>query len=114
MLQDSQCGTPDHPVEKWLGVPKPSSHASFTLFNNGKIIYEGERQQTPSESCGSSRCESPLSPRALGSPSQRSWTCDPYLYPSVEDTSMEEQEECDSEEQDDTQEHMTDSEVCIV
>ncbi|RVE68489.1 hypothetical protein OJAV_G00091930 [Oryzias javanicus] len=108
--EDSQCGTRDHPVEKWLGGSKPSSHASFTLFNNGKIIYEGERQQTPSESCGSSSCESPLSPRALGSPPQRSWACDPYLYPSLEDTSMEEQEECDSEEQDDTKEHLTDSE----
>uniref|UniRef100_A0A3P9LRN6 non-specific serine/threonine protein kinase n=1 Tax=Oryzias latipes TaxID=8090 RepID=A0A3P9LRN6_ORYLA len=108
--EDSPSGNADYPIEKLLGVPKPSSHASVTLFNNGKIIHEGEKHQTPSESCGSSRCESPLSPRAVGLPSQRSWACDPYLYPSVADTSMEEQEECDSEEQDDTPEHLTDSE----
>ncbi|KAM4576523.1 transient receptor potential cation channel subfamily M member 6 isoform 2-T2 [Odontesthes bonariensis] len=87
-----ECAPVDHPGEKWLGVSKSVSHTSLSHF---------VRDQTPSESCESSRCGSPLSPRGLGSPHHRPWTCDPYLYPSQEATSMEEGEEEEEEEQGD-------------
>ncbi|XP_037633258.1 transient receptor potential cation channel subfamily M member 6 isoform X1 [Sebastes umbrosus] len=57
------------------------------------------RDQTPCESCGQSRCGSPLSPRGMDSPHHKLWTCEPYLYPSQEETSMEEGEEEEVEEE---------------
>uniref|UniRef100_A0A672JL72 non-specific serine/threonine protein kinase n=1 Tax=Salarias fasciatus TaxID=181472 RepID=A0A672JL72_SALFA len=60
--------------------------------------------QTPCGSCEPSHCGSPLSPRGLESPHPKLWTCEPYLYPSQEETSMDEGEEGVEEEGEDTEE----------
>ncbi|KAI3372384.1 hypothetical protein L3Q82_022882, partial [Scortum barcoo] len=83
----------DHPSENWQGVSRPASLYHFY----GGVNMGGFRDQTPCESCGPSRCGSPLSPRGLESPHHKHWTCDPYLYPSQEETSMEEEEEGEEE-----------------
>ncbi|XP_028268996.1 transient receptor potential cation channel subfamily M member 6 isoform X1 [Parambassis ranga] len=106
--EDSKC---DHPSENFPGVSGPGSRAS--LFN----CYIGARDQTPCASCEPSRCGSPLSPRILESPYHKLWTCDLYLYPSQEETSMEEEDEEDEEDEEElgeerTQEHLSNMEVC--
>ncbi|XP_071338532.1 transient receptor potential cation channel subfamily M member 6 isoform X2 [Trachinotus anak] len=88
----------DHPSEKSLGASRPASHASLSHFHG--VHIGGFRDQTACESCGPSRCGSPLSPRGLESPHHKLWACDPYLYPSQEETSMEEEEEEREEEED--------------
>lgn len=80
-----------------MGLSRPASHASFTHFYG---VHLGFRDQTPTDSCVQSRCGSPLSPRGLESPYHKLWTWDPYLYPSQEETSMEEEEEGEEEEED--------------
>uniref|UniRef100_A0A3P8SYT9 non-specific serine/threonine protein kinase n=1 Tax=Amphiprion percula TaxID=161767 RepID=A0A3P8SYT9_AMPPE len=72
---------------------RPASHTSFSHFYGGGVHLGGIRDQTPCESCEPSRSGSPLSPRDLESPHHKLWTCDPYLYPSQEEMSMEEGEE---------------------
>ncbi|XP_041855494.1 transient receptor potential cation channel subfamily M member 6 [Melanotaenia boesemani] len=94
--EEPQSATFSHPSEIWSGNSRTASHAFFSHFHGGGA-HLGVRDQTPSQSCESSRCGSPLSPRGLGSPHHRPWTCDPYLYPSQEETSMEEEEEEEGE-----------------
>ncbi|XP_040010255.1 transient receptor potential cation channel subfamily M member 6 isoform X2 [Xiphias gladius] len=100
--EDSQSATVDHPNENWLGVFRPASHASLPHFYG--VHLGGFRDQTPCESCGTSRCGCPLSHRGLESPHHKLWTCDPYLYPSQEETSMEEEEEGKEEEEEEEEE----------
>ncbi|XP_040898692.1 transient receptor potential cation channel subfamily M member 6 isoform X4 [Toxotes jaculatrix] len=100
--EDSQPATVDHSCENWFGVSRPSSSASFSHFYGGHLgVF---RDQTPCESCVPSRCGSPLSPRGLESPHHKLWTCDPYLYPSQEETSMEEEEEGEEEKEEEDDE----------
>uniref|UniRef100_A0A673CDW4 non-specific serine/threonine protein kinase n=1 Tax=Sphaeramia orbicularis TaxID=375764 RepID=A0A673CDW4_9TELE len=58
---------------------------------------EGGAKETPSESCGPSRCGSPLSPRVsdrgLESLHYKLWTCEPHMYPTQEEAWMDEEEE---------------------
>ncbi|XP_031704839.1 transient receptor potential cation channel subfamily M member 6 isoform X3 [Anarrhichthys ocellatus] len=61
--------------------------------NEGGEEGAKESDQTPCQSCGPSRCVSPLSPRSLESPHHKLWTGEPYLYPSPEETSVEEEQE---------------------
>ncbi|XP_076586321.1 transient receptor potential cation channel subfamily M member 6 isoform X2 [Chaetodon auriga] len=82
--EDSQSAAADHPSENWLGVSRPAS------------------RQTACESCGPSRCASPLSSRVMEPLHHKLWTCDPHLYPNQEETSVEEEEE--GEEDDEEQE----------
>ncbi|XP_073321519.1 transient receptor potential cation channel subfamily M member 6 [Pagrus major] len=81
-----ESATVDHLSENWPGVSGPAS------------------RQTPCESCGPSRCASPLSSRGVESPHHKLWTCSPYLYPSQEETSMEEEEEGVEEEEQEEEE----------
>uniref|UniRef100_A0A3Q1EW81 non-specific serine/threonine protein kinase n=1 Tax=Acanthochromis polyacanthus TaxID=80966 RepID=A0A3Q1EW81_9TELE len=87
----------DHPTESWMAVSRPASHTSFSHFYGSGVHLGGIRDQTPCESCERSRSGSPLSARGLESPHHKLWTCDPYLYPSQEETSMEEGEEEEEE-----------------
>uniref|UniRef100_A0A673CDY6 non-specific serine/threonine protein kinase n=1 Tax=Sphaeramia orbicularis TaxID=375764 RepID=A0A673CDY6_9TELE len=70
---------------------QPASHTAF--FHH----YGGADNQTPSESCGPSRCGSPLSPRVsdrgLESLHYKLWTCEPHMYPTQEEAWMDEEEE---------------------
>ncbi|XP_078026969.1 transient receptor potential cation channel subfamily M member 6 isoform X4 [Epinephelus lanceolatus] len=108
--EDSQFGTPDHPSENCQGVSRPASHASFSPSYGAGVHLSGFRDQTTCESCGPPRCASPLSPRGLESPHHKLWTCDPYLYPNQEETSMEEEEE-EEEEEKRTHEELSNIEV---
>uniref|UniRef100_A0A3Q3XCR1 non-specific serine/threonine protein kinase n=1 Tax=Mola mola TaxID=94237 RepID=A0A3Q3XCR1_MOLML len=56
------------------------------------------KEGTPSESSEPSRCGSPLSSRGVESSHSKVWTCDPYLYPSQEEASMENEQEEQEEE----------------
>ncbi|KAM9360691.1 LOW QUALITY PROTEIN: transient receptor potential cation channel subfamily M member 6 [Symphorus nematophorus] len=87
-----ESATLDLPSENWLGVPRPVS------------------RQTPCESRGPSRCASPLPSRGVESPHHKLWTCDPYLYPNQEETSMEEEEEGEEEEAEEQEEEEQDEE----
>uniref|UniRef100_A0A3B4XSD8 non-specific serine/threonine protein kinase n=1 Tax=Seriola lalandi dorsalis TaxID=1841481 RepID=A0A3B4XSD8_SERLL len=67
------------------------------------------------DSCGPSCSASSLPPRGLESPHHKLWTCDPYLYPSRGETSMEEEEEEEEDEEEEeeqegerTQEQLSD------
>lgn len=93
--QDPPSATPDHTNEYSMGLPRPASYASFSHFYGVNL---GFRDHTPSESCVTSRCASPLSPRGLDSPYHKLWTWDPCLYPSQEEESMEEEEEGEEDE----------------
>uniref|UniRef100_A0A665URE6 non-specific serine/threonine protein kinase n=1 Tax=Echeneis naucrates TaxID=173247 RepID=A0A665URE6_ECHNA len=73
--------------------PVPQTCATHTSSHFLRVHIGGFRDQSACESHGSSRCGSPYSPRALESPHSKLWTCDPYLYPSQEETSMEEEQE---------------------
>ncbi|KAM6931406.1 transient receptor potential cation channel subfamily M member 6 [Xenentodon cancila] len=97
--EDSRSASADHPSENWSGASKSASHFFLGHFNIGGVHLRRGWDQTPSESCESSRCGSPLSPRGLVSPHHKFWACDPYLYPSLADTSMEEGEEEEEEEE---------------
>ncbi|CAG5922165.1 unnamed protein product [Menidia menidia] len=97
--EERECSPEDHPGKSWFGISKSASQASLSHCYGG-----GVRGQASSESCESSRCGSPLSPRGLGSQHHRPWTCDPYLYLSQEEKSMEEGEEDEEEEQEDGEE----------
>lgn len=70
----------------------------------------------PSESCESSLCGSPLSPKGFGFPHNRPWTYDPYSYASQKELSMEEREEEDAEKEENEKEmsleQLSDVEVC--
>uniref|UniRef100_A0A3Q3G8M0 non-specific serine/threonine protein kinase n=1 Tax=Labrus bergylta TaxID=56723 RepID=A0A3Q3G8M0_9LABR len=55
-------------------------------------------------SCGPSHCGSPFSSRGLESPHHKLLTCDPYLYPNQEETSVEEEVEEREEEQEQEEE----------
>uniref|UniRef100_A0A671VW12 non-specific serine/threonine protein kinase n=1 Tax=Sparus aurata TaxID=8175 RepID=A0A671VW12_SPAAU len=79
-MMAKSCKSTPPSFENWPGVPGPAS------------------RHTPSESCGLSRCASPLSSRGVESPHHKLWTCDPCLYPSQEETSMEEEEDGEEEE----------------
>ncbi|XP_061586818.1 transient receptor potential cation channel subfamily M member 6 isoform X2 [Cololabis saira] len=103
--EDLESNSADHPPENGLGASKPASHASLGHLNNGGGHLRRERDQTPSESSGSSRCGSPLSARGLVSSHHKFWVCDPYLYPSLADTSMEEGEEEEAEEEEQEEEN---------
>ncbi|XP_026198545.1 transient receptor potential cation channel subfamily M member 6 isoform X2 [Anabas testudineus] len=89
----------DHPSENLVGLSRPASHSHFY-----GVHLSGLRDQTPCESCVPSSCGSPLSPRGLESPYHKFWTWDPYLYPSQEETSMEEEEEGEEDEEDNEEE----------
>uniref|UniRef100_A0A7N5ZUU1 non-specific serine/threonine protein kinase n=1 Tax=Anabas testudineus TaxID=64144 RepID=A0A7N5ZUU1_ANATE len=82
-----------------VGLSRPASHSHFY-----GVHLSGLRDQTPCESCVPSSCGSPLSPRGLESPYHKFWTWDPYLYPSQEETSMEEEEEGEEDEEDNEEE----------
>ncbi|XP_029365579.1 transient receptor potential cation channel subfamily M member 6 isoform X2 [Echeneis naucrates] len=92
---EEEFDTFEHPIEKLLGVPQPvpQTCATHTSSHFLRVHIGGFRDQSACESHGSSRCGSPYSPRALESPHSKLWTCDPYLYPSQEETSMEEEQE---------------------
>ncbi|XP_069380165.1 transient receptor potential cation channel subfamily M member 6 isoform X3 [Paralichthys olivaceus] len=77
-------------------ISRPASHAAFS---HSYGVHPSLRDQTPCESCGPSCCGSPLSARGLESPYHKFWTCDPYLYPNQEETSMEEEEEEEEDEE---------------
>lgn len=70
----------------------------------------------PSESCESSLCGSPLSPKGFGFPHNRPWTYEPYLHTSQKELSMEEREEEDAEKEENEKEmsleQLSDIEVC--
>ncbi|KAM8886032.1 transient receptor potential cation channel subfamily M member 6 isoform 2-T4 [Spinachia spinachia] len=83
-----------HPGGDWLAVTRPEYHASFSHLPGDSVHLYGFRDQSPSRSCGSS----PLSPRSLESTHHKPWTCEPYLHPSREETSVEEEEEEEEEE----------------
>lgn len=101
--EDSQSPTKHHHNENWMGLSRSTSHPSFSHFY-GAGLHATLQDQTPCESCEPSRCGSPLSPRGLESPHPKLWTCDPYLYPSQEETSMEEGEEGMDDEGEDKEE----------
>uniref|UniRef100_A0A1A7W9D3 Transient receptor potential cation channel, subfamily M, member 6 n=1 Tax=Iconisemion striatum TaxID=60296 RepID=A0A1A7W9D3_9TELE len=88
--EDSQCSDLEHPSENWLGGPRPVAHTSFSPFSGGGVHFAAVRNQMSFDSSESSRCGSPLSPRSLGSP-HKPWTCDSYLYPNQEESSVEEE-----------------------
>uniref|UniRef100_A0A8C2YWH3 Transient receptor potential cation channel subfamily M member 6 n=1 Tax=Cyclopterus lumpus TaxID=8103 RepID=A0A8C2YWH3_CYCLU len=94
---EADCGvltaTLDHPGENCLAASRPGSHVSLSHFYGSGVNLSGFRDQTPCQSCGPSHCGSPLSSRSLESPHHKLWTCEPYLYPSQEKTSVEEQAE---------------------
>ncbi|XP_055368101.1 transient receptor potential cation channel subfamily M member 6 isoform X2 [Betta splendens] len=92
--EDSHSATLDYTNDNLMGLPRPASHASFS---HSYGVHLGIRDHTPSESCVTSRCASPLSPRGLDSPYHKLWTWDPCLYPSQEETSMEEEDEGEQE-----------------
>ncbi|XP_059192629.1 transient receptor potential cation channel subfamily M member 6 [Centropristis striata] len=97
----SRGGRQGHSEEDEEGAEESATfdhHASFSHIPGIGGQVGGFRDQTPCESCQPSRCESPLSPRGLESPYHKLWTCDPYLYPNQEETSMEEREEEEEEE----------------
>ncbi|KAM3610879.1 uncharacterized protein V6R79_009997 [Siganus canaliculatus] len=92
---------PDQSSENWLGVSRPAS-----------------RPKTSCESSAPSCCGSSLPSRSVESPHPKLWTCDPYLYPSQEETSAEEEEEATEEEEEeeeedeeDTQEQLSNTEA---
>ncbi|XP_026042278.1 transient receptor potential cation channel subfamily M member 6 isoform X2 [Astatotilapia calliptera] len=85
----------DHPCENQQGASDPGSCASLSHFNSGG--FSSVRDQTPCESCEPSQCGSPLSPRGLESLHFKFWTCEPYLFTSQEETSMEEEDEVEEE-----------------
>ncbi|XP_053181905.1 transient receptor potential cation channel subfamily M member 6 [Scomber japonicus] len=95
--EEAQVAGVHHPSDMWLGVSRSASHASFLHPHGGGVHLSGFRDQTPCESCGPSHCGSPLSSRfvdrGLESSHYKLWSCDPHLYPSQEETSMEEEEE---------------------
>uniref|UniRef100_A0A3Q1BGJ8 non-specific serine/threonine protein kinase n=1 Tax=Amphiprion ocellaris TaxID=80972 RepID=A0A3Q1BGJ8_AMPOC len=98
-LVGSHSAIVDHPTESWMAVSRPASHTSFSHFYGGGVHLGGIRDQTPCESCEPSRSGSPLPPRDLESPHHKLWTCDPYLYASQEEMSMEEGEEEEEDEE---------------
>ncbi|XP_013867494.1 transient receptor potential cation channel subfamily M member 6 isoform X1 [Austrofundulus limnaeus] len=93
----------EHPSEHRLGGSRFASHAFFPSFSGVDAHNPTARTQMPSESCESSRCGSPLSPRGFGF-LHRPWTCDPYLYPSREESSVEEGEEEEAEKEENEKE----------
>uniref|UniRef100_UPI0037E96C00 transient receptor potential cation channel subfamily M member 6 n=1 Tax=Semicossyphus pulcher TaxID=241346 RepID=UPI0037E96C00 len=96
-------------------TPAGSKLASQEGHVGGGVHPVGVRDQTPCESGGPSRCGSPFPPRTLESPHHKLWTCDPYLYPNQEETSMDEEEEEYEEEEEQeeerTQEQLSNMEV---
>ncbi|XP_063753308.1 transient receptor potential cation channel subfamily M member 6 isoform X2 [Eleginops maclovinus] len=109
--QDPQTVPAQHPPENDLGVPKPASHSSFSHLYGGGVHLGRLRDQTPCESCGPSHFGSPLAPRGLESPHHKLLTCDPYLYRSQEEPSMEEEEEEGEGEEERTHEPLSNIEV---
>ncbi|XP_029960289.1 transient receptor potential cation channel subfamily M member 6 isoform X2 [Salarias fasciatus] len=101
--EDSQSPAKHHHAESWMGLSRSRSHPSFAHFY-GSGLHATVQDQTPCGSCEPSHCGSPLSPRGLESPHPKLWTCEPYLYPSQEETSMDEGEEGVEEEGEDTEE----------
>uniref|UniRef100_A0A3Q4HM51 non-specific serine/threonine protein kinase n=1 Tax=Neolamprologus brichardi TaxID=32507 RepID=A0A3Q4HM51_NEOBR len=85
----------------------PSLVKGYTLAGNRRESQEchvgvrgrffSVRDQTPCESCEPSQCGSPLSPRGLESLHFKFWICEPYLFTSQEETSMEEEDEVEEE-----------------
>ncbi|XP_042276131.1 transient receptor potential cation channel subfamily M member 6 isoform X2 [Thunnus maccoyii] len=100
-----------HPSEMWPGVSRPASHAFLSHLHGCGVHLSGFRDQTSCESCGPSRCGSPLSSRfgdrGVESPHYKLWSCDPHLYPNQEETSMEEGEEGEEDEEEEQQEEET-------
>ncbi|CAJ1067967.1 transient receptor potential cation channel subfamily M member 6 isoform X3 [Xyrichtys novacula] len=103
----------EHLSESWHCGSKPSSQTPTSHFHGGGGLLGGFRGQSSCESCGPSRSGSPFPPRGLESPHHKLWTCDPYLYPNQEETSMEEEEEEeedeDGEEENEGQKHPSES-----
>ncbi|XP_037831421.1 transient receptor potential cation channel subfamily M member 6 isoform X4 [Kryptolebias marmoratus] len=102
--EGSHCSAVEHPSENWLGGSRPASRTFFSQFYGGSVHNPAARNQMPSESCESSRCGSPLSPRGFGLPHNRPWTCDPYLYPNQRKPFMEEGEEEEAEKEENEKE----------
>ncbi|KAM7416212.1 hypothetical protein PAMA_018335 [Pampus argenteus] len=101
--EEAQFAGVHHPSSMWPEVSRPASHGFLSHLHGVGVYFSGFRDQTPCESCGPSRCGSPLSPRfgdrGLESSHYKLRSCDPHLYPSQEETSMEEEEEVEKEEE---------------
>ncbi|XP_034547988.1 transient receptor potential cation channel subfamily M member 6 isoform X2 [Notolabrus celidotus] len=97
--EDSHSAAAERPGESWQGGSKPASCLSLSHFYGGGVHLGGFRGQTPCDSCGQSCSGSPFSHRSLESSHHKLWTCEPYLYPNQEETSMEEEEEEEGEEE---------------
>lgn len=97
----SRGGGQGPPEEEEEGANEEEQSAAVQHSSETKL--RGSQHQTPCESCALSRCSNPLSPRlgdgSLESLHHKLGTYDPYLYPSQEETSMEEEKEGEEEEQ---------------